>query len=163
VLAVLLWFILAVMWSVYFGMGILSARERRSMNSIAAFNQHLAVLARTTPGRTVPGRPMPGPPPIRAYAPPPRRMSLSEARNRRRQMLTGLAAAASVTAVLAFVVGGPALVALHLLTDLLLVGYVAVLVRTHQPVADRRSTVLYLPRAATSLMPEPLYLQRSAN
>jgi small neutral amino acid transporter SnatA (MarC family) len=104
-------FIVVVMWSVYIGMGVLSARE---------------------------------------------------ARQRRRQMLTALAAAASVTAVVAFVFGGAALVALHLATDALLAGYVVVLIRTHRP-ADHRSTVVYLPRPVTTLMVEPAYLQRSAN
>jgi hypothetical protein len=162
VLAVLV-FILVVMWSVYFGMGILSARERRSMNSIAAFNEHLAVLARTTPGRAVPSRQFPGAPPLPVYASRRRAMTLAEARNRRRQMLTALAATASVTAALAFVLGGPWPLAIHLLSDGLLVGYLAVLIHTRQPVPSRRSTVIYLPRPATSLMAEPVYLQRSAN
>jgi hypothetical protein len=165
VLAVLV-FILIVMWSVYFGMGILSARERRSMNSIAAFNEHLAVLARTTPGRTVPARQFPGAPSVPApygYAPRRRGMTLTDARNRRRHMLTGLAAAVSVTAALAVVVGGTPLVAAHLLADGFLVGYLGLLIHTRRPAPARRSTVIYLPRPSAALMAEPVYLQRSAN
>ena len=161
---VVLVFILVVMWSVYFGMGLMSARERRSMNSIAAFHEHLDTLARAVPVRSVPGRPLPGVPAELTYVPPPRRgMTLAEARTRRRHMLTGLAAAASVTAALSFVFGGPAFLLLHLLTDALFVGYVVVLVRTRHTVPDRRSTVIYLPRPAPVLVPEPVYLQRSAN
>jgi hypothetical protein len=163
---VLLVFILVVMWSVYLGMGLVSARERRSMNSIATFNQHLAVLARTTPARTVPSRPVPGRPPLPAYAPPQRGMTLAEARNRRRQMLTGLAVAASVTAALAVVGGFPFLV-VHLVADAMLAGYVALLIRTRQPQVrrsqGRRSSVVYLPRLASPIVPEPVYLHRSAN
>jgi hypothetical protein len=165
-------FILAVMWSVYFGMWLLSRRERRSMNSIATFNKHLAVLGRTAPGRSVhartpttgwdtPGRAGPMAPPV-GYGPLHGGMTLADARNRRRQMLTSLAAAASVTAGLAFLGGGPML-AVHLVADVMLAGYVVALVRSRQTVTDRRSKVVYLPRQVTPVAPAPVYLQRSAN
>jgi len=154
VLAVLV-FILAVMWSVYIGMALLSRRERRSMNSIATFNKHLAVLARAAPART--GGSLPP-----AYAPRPTGMTLTDARNRRRQILTALAAASSVTAAMAFFFGG-VLVVLHVLVDLALGAYVVLLVRTQQAVVERRSKVVYLPRPVTPVALEPAYLQRSAN
>jgi hypothetical protein len=160
-------FIITVMWSVYIGMGLLSRRERRSMNSIATFNRHLAVLARTAPGRggfdpvsgrtdhhaRGYGRRMPG-------------MSLPEARRRRRQVLTALAAAASVTAALAFV-GGGLFLAVHLVADALLGGYIVLLARSQQTVTERRSKVVYLPSRPVVAVPaeyaEAAYLQRSAN
>jgi hypothetical protein len=163
-------FILAVMWSVYLGMWLLSRRERRSMNSIAAFNKHLAVLGRTSPGRSFPARATAAParlvaPPLPGYAY--RRaagMTLTDARNRRRQVLTALAASASVTAALAFLAGGPMLV-LHVGVDVVLAGYVVLLARAQQLAAGHRSTVVYLPRQrqVTAVAPEPAYLQRSAN
>jgi hypothetical protein len=161
-------FILAVMWSVYLGMWLLSRRERRSLNSIATFNKHLAVLGRAAPAR--PGftrastgawdAPVP-PPPVR-YGPLRTGMTLVDARNRRRQVLTSLAAAASVTAALAFLAGGPMLV-LHVTADVLLAGYTLLLIRAQRAVSERRSKVVYLPRQVTPVAAETAYLQRSAN
>jgi hypothetical protein len=160
-------FILAVTWSIYLGMWLLSRHERRSMSSIVTFNKHLAVLARTSPGPA--GEP--GAEPDRGLVDVPAadaetvqsvpRMSLAEARNRRRQVLTSLAAAASVTAALAFV-GGPAMLVLHLIIDVLLVGYVVALIRVQQAGTEHRSTILYLPNQVSPAM-APAYLQRSAN
>jgi hypothetical protein len=169
VLAVLV-FILAIAWSVYIGMGLVSARERRSMNSIATFNRHLAVLARTSPARPLNQAsvqhtwPVAGVPPA-SYRPVRRGMTLAEARNRRRQVLTALAASASVSAALAFL-GNPVLLALHLLVDALLAGYVYLLIRTQQAAVERRTKVVYLRRPVLPVLPvvpEPAYLQRSAN
>jgi hypothetical protein len=156
-------FIITVMWSVYIGMGLLSRRERRSMNSIATFNRHLAVLARTAPGHlpeTTSGRPGP----LGYHTRRPAAMSLAEVRLRRRRVLTILAAAASVTAALAFV-GGGALLALHLVTDALLISYVVLLARGQQQAVEHRSKVVYLPpRQVVAVPAEPAaHLQRSAN
>jgi hypothetical protein len=166
-------FILAVMWGLYLGMWLLARRDRRSMNSISTFNKHLAVLGRTTPGRLaddgsgiylstgVPA--VPQAPPI-TYGPLQRGMTLADARNRRRQVLTTLAAVASVTAAMAFFGGLPMLV-LHLVADLLLGAYLVLLVRTQGAGAERHSPVIYLPQATPLplVMPEAAYLRRSAN
>jgi hypothetical protein len=165
-------FILAIMWSVYLGMWLLSRRERRSLNSIATFHKHLAVLGRTAPGRSSgagrePGRrrsTMAHPGPARPRMGRSRRggMTLAEARSRRRQVVTVLAAGASVTAAAAFVAGG-ALLAVHLGFDVVLVGYLLLLANARQVAVERRSKVVYFPRQVTPVAFEPAYLRRSAN
>jgi hypothetical protein len=166
-------FVLVVMWSVYLGLWLRSRHERRSMSSISTFNKHLAVLGRTSPGGPIygSGGPRPGvraapPAPPIAYAPLARGMTLTEARNRRRQVLTTLTAVASVTAAMAWF-GGPFMVFLHVVTDLLLAGYLLLLVRARRMVLERRSKVVYLPQAMATpnvtAVPEAAYLRRSAN
>jgi hypothetical protein len=55
------------------------------------------------------------------------------------------------------------MVLLQVLADILLVGYVGLLIRTQRLAAERRVKVHYLPRVAAST-PEPqLLLHRSAN
>jgi hypothetical protein len=166
-------FILVVVWGVYLGMWLRSRRDRRSMSSISTFNKHLAVL-----GQTAPGSPRYGPAPARsglpaapaappiAYAPLKPVMTLADARNRRRQVLTTLTAVASVTAAMA-VIGGGSMVVLHLLADVLLVTYVVLLARTQRVAAERRHKVVYLNRgghpATLAAMGDTAYLRRSAN
>jgi DNA-binding transcriptional ArsR family regulator len=152
-------FIVFVLWSVYIGMGLVARRERRSMNSIATFNRHLAVLARTAPGPDidpVSGRTAPH------HARRATGMNLVEARRRRRHVLTALAGVASVTAALAFV-GGGLFVALHLLADAALAAYLVLLARNQHAAVERRAKVVYLPARPVVSRVEPAYLQRSAN
>lgn len=149
--------ILAVSWSVYVVMWLLSRHERRSLNSIASFSKHLAILGRTPVG-SAPAPPVPAGP----LAPVPAAMTLYDARTRRRRVLTALAAGASVTAAGA-VVGGPPLVPLHVLADVLLLGYLLLLARTQQASPPRPGTVVPLPRPAAPVAVEPAYLRRSAN
>lgn len=165
-------FILVVVWGVYLGMWLRSRRDRRSMSSISTFNKHLAVLGQTAPGAArygpaplragVPAAPVA--PPI-AYAPLKTTMTLEDARNRRRQVLTTLTAAASVTAAMA-VLGGGSMVALHLLVDALLVTYVVLLVRIQRTAVERRSKVVYLRQAGhpstLAAVGDTVFLQRSA-
>lgn len=154
-------YVVVIAWSVYLGMWLLSRRQRRSMNSISTFAKHLAVLGKATPAGRHPGlRGVPSAPPVRRV----RShwgMSLDDARNRRRQILTALAGAASLTAFAAFVAGG-VFVPLHLLCDLLVVGYVGLLVRTQKLAADRRSKVVYLPMPVLRDY-EPQLLRRTAD
>lgn len=161
-------FILAVMW---LGVGISWARSRRDhrgVNSISSFSKHLSVLERTSPavgGRSSmasrsSGRPTPIYP-AAGYIPPRPPMSLSNARRRRRNVLTALAGAAVATLVLIPFMGS-LMVTLQVLSDLLLVGYLALLARTQRLAMERRQKVRYLPRTAPAGEPQ-LLLHRSAN
>ncbi len=100
------------------------------------------------------------------------RPSASTARSRtlrrRRDVLSGLAATVGVTLLLAVVTGLSSLfVMLHVLADLLLVAYVALLIHQRNVAAERDMTISFLPQPGTfdpSLMPgEPALLRRSAN
>jgi hypothetical protein len=157
-------FLLAVIWAVYLASWIRSRSEHRSVNSISSFNKHLSVLERTSPGRNgQPSGPRASHAPVLGYGPVglgARRaltMTRSEARRRRRDVLFALGGAALVTLMLAVVVGGP-LVWLHLLVDVLLVGYLALLAHTQRLAVERRSKVRYLPQVGTMAELEPTFL-----
>jgi hypothetical protein len=90
-------------------------------------------------------------------------MSRSEARKRRRDVLFTLAAAAAITLPLAFMLGGSVWM-LQLLCDVLLAGYVVLLVQTTQRAAERELKVRYLPTSRQSRTAEPaLLLRRSGS
>ncbi len=160
--------ILAVVWAIYLFTWARSRRDQRGVNSISSFSKHLSVLERTSPARpsrttTFASRSSGRPEPIfpaATYQPPRPPMSLSAARRRRRNVLYALAVAAIVTLVLIPFMGST-MVALQVLTDLLLVGYLGLLVRTQRLATERREKVRYLPTVGAA---EPQYLlQRSAN
>ncbi len=88
---------------------------------------------------------------------------------RRRDVLTGLAAAVVVSLLLAVVTGLSSMfVLLHVLADVLLVAYVSLLIHQRNAAAERDMNVRFLPNTGRSfdpsLMPgEPALLRRSAN
>jgi hypothetical protein len=148
-------FILAVAWAVYLVNWARSRSEHRSVNSISSFNKHLSVLERTSPGRGAAPTRIAGPAPQRsnmtlarpAFAPTPYRRSAAmtrrQARERRKNVLMGLAGAVMVSLVLAIGLGGPALY-LNLLFDGLLAAYVVVLVQMRRQAEERQVKVRYL-------------------
>jgi len=175
-------FILAVVWAVYIVSWARSRTEHRSVNSISSFSKHLSVLERTTPGRpSAPTRIAGSPAPLRstaslarpAFAPTsysptgaPRQaaaLTRRQAKERRKNVLFGLAGLALIT--LAAAVMGGAMVYLHLFADLLLGGYIVLLVQTQRLAMERHHKVRYLqqPAYVDYDQPAPLYLQHSAN
>ncbi len=130
--------ILGVIWAVY-GFTWWRARDEvRPGRSVVSFNQHLHAL-----GRTMGAAPIERSAPLRSVgAPLP--VSSAAARRRRRDVLFGLVAAAGATLLLALAAGGT-FVALHLLVDLALTGYVALLVRARRIAEERRAKVVLLP------------------
>lgn len=167
----MLLFLVAVGWAIYVAAWVRSRGERRGVNSISSFSKHLSVLERTSPARVGPGgsidrRPAGRPEPIfpaASYNPARASMSLADARRRRKNVLYALAGAALATLVL-IPFAGSTMVLLHIVADLLLAGYVGLLIRTQRLAAERRVKVHYLPTVATATSSEPqLLLQRSAN
>lgn len=163
----LLLFLVAVGWAIYLASWLRSRTEHRSVNSISSFNKHLSVLERTSPARAgLPAvssrRPAAQLPP--GYGPVGRRsvMSLDEARKRRRDVLFALAGTALVTLAAAVAIGG-AFVALHLLTDVLLAGYVALLVRAQRLAVERQAKVRYLAPTMAADVPYLVTQSASAN
>ena len=166
----LILFILAVVWAIVIGSWVRSRHETRGVNSISTFAKHLSVLERTSPARIGPGanadrRPQGRPEPIfpaASYVPARAAMSLPDARRRRKNVLVALAGAVVATLVLIPFMGST-MVLLNVVADVLLVGYVGLLIRTQRRAAERRVKVHYLPTMTTST-PEPQFLlQRSAN
>lgn len=91
--------------------------------------------------------------------------STSAARERRRQVVLGLTGLALITLLLAMFVGGR-WIAAHVFVDVVMVGYVILLVRHRQLVADRRSKVEPIrppvtDHAPASMQLAPAYLLRS--
>ena len=170
--------ILAVVWAVYIISWARSRTEHRSVNSISTFNKHLSVLERTTPGRSsAPTRIAGSPAPQRgnvslarpAFAPTAYRstggigMSRRQARERRKNVLFALAGATLVTLALTVLLGGPFLY-LQLLSDALLVGYVALLAQTQRMAVGRQSKVHYLQQPVEYHHDAgPMLLRSSAN
>ena len=126
------------------------------------------------------GRPLPylapsggGPAPLRSPVAAVRpRTAPSAARSRtlrrRRDVLTGLVGLVGVSLLLVLVTGLSSMfVLLHLLADVLLVAYVALLIHQRNAAAAREMNVRFLPNTSAfdpSLMPgEPALLRRSAN
>jgi hypothetical protein len=150
--------ILAVVWAVVLVPPWLRSRsEHRPSDSISSFREQLSVLQRSgsTSGSVAPR-------PSRAYgAAPvsyaPLRPSAAELRRRRRDVLFTLIAAAGLTFGLAVFIRGPVLL-LHVVIDVLLVTYVALLARAERTAAERRTKVRYLPRQSGA--PEPALLYR---
>jgi hypothetical protein len=166
----LILFILAVVWAIVIGSWLRSRHETRGVNSISTFSKHLSVLERTSPARVGPGpsadrRPQGRPEPIfpaASYSPTRASMSLVDARRRRKNVLIALAGVAVATLVLIPFMGST-MVLLHVVADVLLVGYIGLLIRTQRLAAERRVKVHYLPTMSASA-PEPQFLlQRSAN
>lgn len=78
---------------------------------------------------------------------------------RRRDILVALLASAGATLLLALM-GLGIMLWLHLVADVLLVGYVALLIRQRNLAAERELKVRFLPRPQAV---EPAYLRRSVN
>ena len=169
-------FIIAVLWALYLVSWARSRTEHRSVNSISTFSKHLSVLERTAPGRSAaPTRIAGSPVPQRtgaslarpAFAPVSYRaagsaMSRGQARERRKNVLLGLAGAVVVTLTLTVFVGGPMLY-LQLLSDVLLAAYVVALVQMRRMAEERQDKVRYLPGPVDHAVPQAFTLQRSAN
>jgi hypothetical protein len=160
-------FLLAVVWAIYLASWLKSRGEKRSVNSISSFNKHLSVLERTSPGARMGGGPMPRTSsfmPIGPYGAVrrPAVMTRSEARRRRRDVLFALGGAVLVTLMLTVVVGG-VFVWAQLLADLLLLGYVGLLVHTQRLAVERRNKVRYLAPVGVGELDGPYLVPQSAS
>jgi hypothetical protein len=176
--------ILAVIWAAVLLPPWLQRRsESRPADSITSFRNQLSVLERragTVPGARMHRRPsridLTTPSPTVSYGlarpsghvvPPSLAAARrAESRRRRRDVFFTLAGAAGLTLVLALVLGGPVW-ALHLAIDVLLGGYVLLLVQVQQRQLERDHKVRYLAGSVGSVgrvgRPEPALLSRSAN
>ena len=128
----------------------------RPADSIRAFRTQLRVLGRTAPVTASQGTRSTGPGGVHAMC-----------RRHRRQALFVLLAASAATLVLGFAPGLGALHALHLVVDLVLVSYVAWLVRLRTLAESRAATVRYLrprrpSRAPADSMHPVFLLQRTS-
>jgi hypothetical protein len=147
--------ILAAIWAAVLLPPFLQSRsENRPADSISTFRNQLHVLEQRSTGtgpsagrpasvRTTGGSAMGGFAP-NPYARPVDRARLAriDAKKRRRDILVTLLAAAGLTLVLSLVL--PAVFMLHLVIDVLLAAYVALLVRQRKLAEERSMKVRYL-------------------
>ena len=140
---------LAALWAVVLLPPLLRARTDRSADSIGDFNYRLGVLGQTNgaaptntrPSTAAPSANVPLPP---VYAAP---MTASErAAKRRRDVVRILVAAVTITFVAAYFTGVPALWALQVVTDVLLVAYFALWAWVRQVQTEQVEKVRYLPQ-----------------
>jgi hypothetical protein len=135
--------------------------ESRPADSISSFQKQLSVLERRS--NTIGGGSHSVSRITSAASYNAARMSRSDARKRRRDVLFTLAAAAAITLPLAFMLGGSVWM-LQLLCDVLLAGYVVLLAQTTQRAAERDLKVRYLPTNRQTRTAEPaLLLRRSGS
>jgi hypothetical protein len=154
--------ILAVIWAAVLLPPYLQNRsESRPADSISSFQRQLSVLERRS-GMINPAlqREVRE---VRAYATPipAYRLSRADAKKRRRDVFFTLAGAAGVTFFMAVLLGGPVW-GLHLLCDLLLAGYVVLLMQIQQRQLERAAKVRYLPNRSVRTEPA-LLLRRSGS
>jgi hypothetical protein len=164
-------FILAVIWAAVLLPPYLQNRSQsRPADSISSFQRQLSVLERRA-GTATPTSAAPAGGSFRAAraagiagspSPASFRLTRSAAKRRRRDVLFTLAAAALLTFPLAVIMGGPVW-GLQILCDLLLAGFVLLLIQSQQRAAEHETKVRYLSRGQANT-PEPaLALRRSGS
>ena len=135
--------ILAVVWAIFLVPQVLRARATRSGDSVGAFAQQLSILGRTSPaGSPHLMRPLPMVPgPNDDDGIGPSRMTLDEARKRRKDVVRALLIAMAATFVLGLLPPLRKLLLIHLLLDVAFVAYLALLHRAQASSAERRARV----------------------
>lgn len=140
-MTILVLVILAVIWAAVLVPPYLQSRsEARPADSISTFRQQLDTLERRA-NLAVPGRVQPSRQPI-SRSVDRGRLARSEAKKRRRDILVTLLAAAGLTLVLGLFVRQMLIV--HAVVDVLLVAYVALLLRFKRMAEERAVKVRYL-------------------
>jgi hypothetical protein len=133
--------ILAVVWAIFLVPQVLRARATRTGDSVGAFAQQLSILGRTSPaGSPHLMRPLPMVP---GHDDDddlgPSRMTLNEARKRRKEVIRALLIAMAVTFVLGLLPPLRKLLMLNLLLDAVFVAYLVLLYRAQSATADRHA------------------------
>ena len=160
--------ILAVIWAAVLVPPYLQNRsESRPADSISTFRNQLSVLERrATMVQPRPGGPLTSPATAAARTAIRTPYLRADQKKRRRDILLTLAAAAGLTLLLGLVL--PQVLVLNLLIDVLLVAYVALLVRHKRLAEERHTKVRYLSSARRPAPapvvapPAQLALRRSA-
>jgi hypothetical protein len=145
--------ILAVVWAIFLVPQVLRARATRTGDSVGAFAQQLSILGRTSPaGSPHLMRPLPMVPGHDDHDDDlgPARLTLGEARKRRKDVIRVLLIAIAATFVLGLLPPLRRLWMLNILLDIALVAYLVLLYRAQSMGADRQARVRRLrsPRPA---------------
>jgi hypothetical protein len=136
--------ILAVVWAIFLVPQVLRARATRTGDSVGAFAQQLSILGRTSPaGSPHLMRPLPMVPGHDDHDDDlgPARLTLDEARKRRKDVLRALLIAIAATFVLGLLPPLRKLWMINILLDIALVAYLVLLYRAQAMRADRHARV----------------------
>jgi hypothetical protein len=172
--------VLAVLWGAFFLWPILAGRSSgRRADSIGDFSYRLGVIGKTG-GHSLRRRRAPQPPAIPVAMPPAipparplgaagtpgsprvalaRPAAMSRSQRRRRDVLLVLGVGVLSSLLLAVVAGNPLFWLVQGLTDVLLVAYLALLLRMKQVATERQTKVHYLPSPPSA---PALVLRRSS-
>jgi hypothetical protein len=162
---VLVLFILAVIWAAVLLPPYLQNRsESRPADSISSFQHQLSVLERRANPGAPRSRPLPRPryTGVGSYAPVSMRVSRTEIKKRRRDVLFTIAGAAGLTLLMAIALGGMVW-GLQLVCDLLLLGYVYLLASANQRAIERTAKVRPMPVRRQAVRQPELLLRRSGS
>jgi hypothetical protein len=171
--------VLALLWGAFFLWPLLSGRRSGTRaDSIGDFSYRLGVIGKTgghrrrrpappqTPAIQVamppaipPARPLGARGPVVRGPVPVRPQAMSRAQRRRRDVLLILGVGVLSSLLLAVVAGNPLFWLVQAFTDVMLVAYLALLVRMKNAALERRAKVHYLPSPQPA--PAALVLQRS--
>lgn len=155
--------VLALVWAaVLIPQHLRNRADARPADSVGAFREQLSVLGRTSPAGSHRDRPRASHP-IAGEAAAARLRGRTQARKRRKTVLSGLLAATGASLVLGFVPGLGVLHGLALLLVTLSGAYLVLLVRRREAAAEREHKVRYLPTGAPEPDPEPVVLLRRAS
>jgi hypothetical protein len=145
--------ILAIVWAVFLIPQVVRARtERGPADSVGAFRNQLSVLERTSPNAW--GQP------VRPLVPVP---SKAQVAKRRRDVLTLLLVAMTVTLLQSVVFDVRMMLYAHLVFDGLFVAYVVLLARVRTLAAERDAKLRYLPGHGALAAEPALLLGRSGS
>ncbi len=173
--------VLAIVWGVLLVSWLRSRTNGTFYDSVGTFRRHLTVLERATPAgvhpanrlRTGPmvGRPV-RPSPVRTgyqgrpmgraagaglRPPSPALRRRRQAQKRRRDVFFALLAGVVGTFLLAIIPGLSVMWSVQVVFDLLLVGYVALLVRMRNLAAERELKLTFMPQQTGALRPRATY------
>ena len=144
--------ILAAMWLVVLAPPLLRSRSDSRNSSMVSFRRHLSTLQRTTPGvgsyGSAPLRPAVGYRAPRVQSVTRQAHARAAMRRRREAILKGLIAAVGLTGLLGFGLGLADFKVLNLVVDVLLVGYVYLLVQLRKTEVVRTTVRRDYSRAA---------------
>lgn len=136
--------ILAVVWAIFLVPQVLRARATRTGDSVGAFAQQLSILGRTSPaGSPHLMRPLPMGPGHDDHDDDlgPARLTLDEARKRRKDVIRALLIAMGATLVLGLLPPLRKLWMINLLLDAVFVAYLVLLYKAQSAGADRLARV----------------------
>lgn len=138
--------VLAIVWAAVLIPPLVRQRaEVRPADSIGDFRRRLGVLQRTTPTTVQPAYRLQSAQPTQAPTPQAMQSRRMEAQRRRRDILLALGAGAVATLLIGLIPAFRSMLWLNLVFDLLLVGYIALLVQMKKRSEERRRKVAHLP------------------